>query len=204
MASDEEDLCSICLVTLRGEDCTWTSCKHKFHSRCLRAWQNSSSELDCTCPNCRRPLDSETVATTMCRLRNESAFLSTLTQRMVERANCAWLRVVSARRALNLYLERNEGPANRLALGFMNVERSGLQECSHITYLLTELSRRCVMLKNNLSRRTAAIVDPNPNEDISQWARETLVNLQRTEVFLLTFVRGDAVTSSDFSSSSLA
>lgn len=201
VAEDADEVCPICLTPLLTEACCETNCRHRFHASCIRAWQEQSPHTDSTCPICRQLLDPGSFEAVMSRLRYESTFLSTLTQRMVERADCAWLRVLSARRALNLYLARSGGRVNGIAVGFIDVERDGLHECSQITQLLTELSLRCIRLKENLMQRaqTATLC---PTEDIAQWAQEAFANLQTTETLLLKFAGDDIMTSSDSASSS--
>ena len=42
--------CSICLEALTG-DIRTLACGHKFHTACMRQWENRNHH--CTCPNCR-------------------------------------------------------------------------------------------------------------------------------------------------------
>ena len=50
------DNCSICLEPLEGDIRTLT-CGHKFHTRCLRQWEQQARHTNCTCPNCRENIN---------------------------------------------------------------------------------------------------------------------------------------------------
>ena len=45
-----EENCPICLEIIK-KNCYETSCKHKFHKKCLQEWKNKNREA--TCPVCR-------------------------------------------------------------------------------------------------------------------------------------------------------
>lgn len=50
--------CSICLEPLEG-DIRILRCTHRFHTPCLRKWEQQNRHRNCTCPNCRENINLE-------------------------------------------------------------------------------------------------------------------------------------------------
>ena len=52
----EDNECPICLNPLRA--CIVLDCHHQFHLPCIQEWSRLQNTEICTCPICRRPLET--------------------------------------------------------------------------------------------------------------------------------------------------